>query len=121
MASLTIRKPVVLPVPRLDLGNMPFANEGDPAVVLAKAEKDREAGAAAQYINFPVDIPEEVREQLVHYQQQVLNYRSWASLRWWTTTYASPTVPQDDSKESRAKRVGYAARVAEYDIRNTPW
>lgn len=121
-STLTVAKPIILPVPPLQLGNMPFAGEGDPDETLEKAKKDREQGSAAQYINFPKnDIPDSARELLVQYENAILNYRSWASLRWWNTTYASPTVPQDESPESSAKRVGYCARVAEYDMKSTPW
>ncbi|KAG4026372.1 hypothetical protein MFRU_041g00170 [Monilinia fructicola] len=119
--TLTSKHPVILPVPPLDLGNMPFAGEGDPDETVEKAKKDREAATAAQYINFPKDIPEEARELLIKYEKAILSYRSWASLRWWNTTYASGSVPQDGSIESTAKRVGYCARVAEYDMKNTPW
>ncbi|KAJ8068954.1 hypothetical protein OCU04_002635 [Sclerotinia nivalis] len=103
------------------MNNMPFAGEGDPDETLEKAKKDREVGSAAQYINFPKDIPEEARAILIQYEKAILSYRSWASLRWWNTTYASATVPQDGSAASAAKRVGYCARVAEYDMKNTPW
>ncbi|KAF7865368.1 hypothetical protein EAF04_006345 [Stromatinia cepivora] len=118
---LTAKSPIILPVPPLDLGNMPFAGVGDPDETLEKAKKDREVGSAAQYINFPKDIPEEARALLVQYEKAILSYRSWASLRWWNTTYASSTVPQDESIESSAKRIGYCARVAEYDMKHTPW
>ncbi|KAI9641627.1 hypothetical protein NHQ30_009481 [Ciborinia camelliae] len=119
--TLTVNGPIILPVPPLHLGNMPFAGEGDPEETLEKAKKDREVASAAQYINFPKDIPEEARELLVQYEKAILSYRSWASLRWWNTTYASGSVPQDGSVESAAKRVGYCAQVAEYDMKNTPW
>ncbi|QSZ37275.1 hypothetical protein DSL72_009369 [Monilinia vaccinii-corymbosi] len=119
--TLTSKTPIILPVPPLELGNMPFAGEGDPDETIKKAKKDREVGSAAQYINFPADIPNEARELLVQYEKAILSYRSWASLRWWNTTYASGSVPQDGSVESAAKRVGYCARVAEYDMKSTPW
>lgn len=120
-STLTIEHPIILPVPPLKLGNMPFAGEGDPDKTLEKAKKDRETASAAQYINFPSDVPDSARELLVQYEKAILSYRSWASLRWWNTTYASSSVPQDDSEASAAKRVGYCARVAEYDMKNTPW
>ncbi|KAF7932929.1 uncharacterized protein EAE97_008696 [Botrytis byssoidea] len=69
----------------------------------------------------PLDLGQEDRETLADYKKAVLAYRSWASLRWWNNTYASDSVPQDESVASAAKRVGYSARVADYNIKNTPW
>ncbi|PQE27089.1 hypothetical protein CJF32_00000055 [Rutstroemia sp. NJR-2017a WRK4] len=116
MASIcTSEYPITLPVPPSGICPMP-ADE-----TLQKAEKDRGTACAVQYINFPVDIPENVRPLLVQYERAVRDYRSWAALRSWNTTYASESIPQDDSVESAAKRVGYCARVTDYDMRNTPW
>jgi hypothetical protein len=120
--TYTSKDLIILPVPPLDLGNMPFAGEGDSEETLRRARKDRETAAATQYVNFPnSNIPDDARDLLIKYEKSVLSYRSWASLRWWNTTFASNTVPQDASEESAAKRVGYCARVAEYDMKSTPW
>ncbi|THV50257.1 hypothetical protein BGAL_0158g00160 [Botrytis galanthina] len=120
-SDLTANSPIIQPVPPLNLGNMAYAGEGDPYETLEKAKKDREVGASVQYIDFSLDIPEEAHRLLANYKKAVLAYRSWASLRSWNTTYASNSVPQDGSVASAAKRVGYAARVAEYDTTHTPW
>jgi len=120
--TYTSKDLIILPVPPLDLVNMPFAGEGDSEETLRRARKDRETAAATQYVNFPnSNIPDDARDLLIKYEKSVLSYRSWASLRWWNTTFASNTVPQDASEESAAKRVGYCARVAEYDMKSTPW
>lgn len=91
---ITAQNPIIRPVPSLHLGNMPYADIGDDDETLRKAQQDREAGASAQYVNFPKEIPNEARELLVAYERAILAYRSWASLRWWKTTFASPSVPQ---------------------------
>ncbi|TGO10906.1 hypothetical protein BTUL_0122g00160 [Botrytis tulipae] len=91
-SNLTTEDPIILAVPPLDLGN-------------------REVGASIQYIDFFLNVPEEAREILADYKKAV----------WWNTAYASDSVPQDESVTSAAKRVGYSARVADYDIKNTPW
>ncbi|TGO63376.1 hypothetical protein BCON_0013g00220 [Botryotinia convoluta] len=118
---LTAKNPIIISVRPLSLGNMPSAEEGNPDETLEKAKKDGEVGTSVQYIDFPQNIPEAAHGLLVDYKKAVLTYRSWARLRWWNTTYASVSVPQDESVASAAKRVGYSARVAEYDIKNTPW
>ncbi|TGO35908.1 hypothetical protein BHYA_0141g00030 [Botrytis hyacinthi] len=120
-SDLTTKTPIILPVPPLDLGDMPFAEEGDPDETLEKAINDREVGTSVQYIDFSLVIPDEARGTMAAYKKAVLAYRSWASLRWWNTTYASSSVPQDESIALAAKRVSYSARVADYDIKHTPW
>ncbi|APA10907.1 predicted protein [Sclerotinia sclerotiorum 1980 UF-70] len=105
----------------LHLDGMPLAEEGDPNETAEKAKRDRKVGSAVQFINFPQDIPEEAHTKLVEYEKAVSNYRSWACLRWWNTTYATDSVPQDESAESAAKRMSYCAQVAGYDVQNTPW
>ncbi|KAF7881784.1 uncharacterized protein EAF02_006472 [Botrytis sinoallii] len=120
-SAFTAKNPIILLVSPLNPGNLQSGEDRDPDETLEKVKKDQEVGTSVQYIGFPQIIPEAAHELLIDYKKAVLEYRSWASLRCCNTTYASTSVPQDESVASAAKRVGYFARVADYDLKNAPW
>jgi hypothetical protein len=71
------------------------------------------------FINFPPSLSPSERQQLRQYQQDILDYRCWASLRWWNIVFRA--LPSDGSEESKRRQSEYAAMIAYRDMKNTAW
>jgi hypothetical protein len=90
--------------------------------VADKAVADAREVPSVWFVNFPSkDAATEGSSELKKFMQDVLDYRSWASLIWWRTVYAHPKIPQDNSKPSIAARSAFAAKCAMKHMKDTPW
>ncbi|KAF3761664.1 hypothetical protein M406DRAFT_358068 [Cryphonectria parasitica EP155] len=94
----------------------------DDKTVADKAVEDSKTTPSLWFVNFPTkDAATAGSKQLAAYMQNVIDYRCWASGRWWRTVYANNKVPQDGSKASTDARSAYCAKVAITDMKTTPW
>jgi len=89
--------------------------------VADKAVKDSKDVPSIWFVNFPAKSTADNTELLAKYMQNIEDYRSWASLIWWRTVFGNTKIPQDDSKESKATRSAYLAKVAVHHMKLTPW
>ncbi|TRX90981.1 hypothetical protein FHL15_008186 [Xylaria flabelliformis] len=86
-----------------------------------KALDDNADAPSVTFINFPENIPEEIKQKLREYQDSILQYRSWASLIWENSVDKNPDLPKDSSALSKMARTTYLASVGDYHMRHTPW
>ena len=90
--------------------------------VADKALADAKEVPSVWFVNFPSkEAATEGSSELKIYMQDILDYRSWASLIWWRNVYASTKVPQDSSVPSIAKRSAFMAKLAMKHMQETPW
>ncbi|EYE99337.1 uncharacterized protein EURHEDRAFT_541240 [Aspergillus ruber CBS 135680] len=66
-------------------------------------------------------IPEHEHQKLADAQQQLLDYRSWATLNWWDAVFTRTSLPQGTDKESTLARVSRVAEMGEQQILTGPW
>ena len=90
--------------------------------VADKALADAKEVPSVWFVNFPsMEAATEGSSELKKFMQDILDYRSWASLVWWRTVYEHPQMPKDDSTPSKAKRSAFAAKCAMQHMKQTPW
>lgn len=98
-----------------------FQLQGDVDYILDKALRDSGEASPVSYANFAVRIPEHEHQKLADAQQQLLDYRSWATLNWWDAVFTRTSLPQGTDKESTLARVSRVAEMGEKQILTGPW
>lgn len=112
-----------LPPFNFDLINqLAQATAGGDAQVIQRAITGQRNARSLWFLNFPTQtLLSQNAAKYEQYMQNILDYRSWASLIWNRTVYTSTQIPQDSSKASQAIQNAYLARVAVHHMKTTPW
>ncbi|CZT03143.1 uncharacterized protein RCO7_11521 [Rhynchosporium graminicola] len=93
----------------------------DNKTIADKAVADTAEAPSIWFVNFPSAQAAEQKELLATYMQNVLSYRCWSSLVWYTTVYESKKITNADTPEGKAARTAFAAKVAAKHMKLTPW
>ena len=71
------------------------------------------------FVNFPPNLSSSEKVVLQEYMQEVLNFRSWSSLKWWAEVFAR--IPSNGTVTVQIQQSSEFARVAYRDMITTPW
>ncbi|KAF3761666.1 hypothetical protein M406DRAFT_358073 [Cryphonectria parasitica EP155] len=71
------------------------------------------------FVNFPLELSASVQNSLRDYQQVVLDFRCWSSLKWWTEVFTR--IPVSDDPLTKIKQTSEFAMVACRDMTQMPW
>ncbi|OJJ45174.1 hypothetical protein ASPZODRAFT_38129, partial [Penicilliopsis zonata CBS 506.65] len=104
----------------LQRGRKDLATRGlIPIGIVASAKSIWKEFPSIWYVNFEVSISDEHRAQLQDYQQNVLDYLSWASVNWWEEVF--DLIPPGNNEEVKRSQTTALARIAYQDMTGTPW
>jgi hypothetical protein len=71
------------------------------------------------FVNFPPSLQSSEKVILEEYMQEVLNFRSWSSLKWWAEVFTK--IPSNGDVTVQIQQSSEFARIAYRDIINMPW
>ncbi|EEA22638.1 hypothetical protein EYB25_005416 [Talaromyces marneffei] len=73
------------------------------------------------YVNFPAnrDMTESQRESLQQHQQAIMDFKCWASLKWWANVFQ--ILPTDDSPFNKLAQSGLFVTIAMMDLPQISW
>ncbi|KAE8356258.1 hypothetical protein BDV28DRAFT_127285 [Aspergillus coremiiformis] len=90
-----------------------------PSDIASQAKSVSSDYPSVWFINFPQNLSGDQQQKLQQYQQDILEYRSWSSLKWWTEVFQR--IPPSSNSLVRLMQSRELAKLACIDMRNTPW
>ena len=71
------------------------------------------------FVNFPPSLSSSEKVILEEYMQEVLNFRSWSSLKWWAEVFQK--IPSNGDVAVQIRQSSEFARIAYRDMISMPW
>lgn len=71
------------------------------------------------FVNFPPSLSSLEKVILEEYMQEVLNFRSWSSLKWWAEVFKK--IPSNGDVAVQIQQSSEFARIAYRDMITMPW
>lgn len=91
-----IEKPIVEPPKSIEQVDFSPTEAGQR---LDKALRDSDEASSVSYASFAVGFPKDSHQKLADSQQQILDYRSWATLTWWNVVSNHASIPQGTDRD----------------------
>jgi len=89
------------------------------AAIAAQANTISTTFPSVWFVNFPMNSTAEQKETLREYQQDVLDFRSWSSLKWWSLVFER--IPKANSSDLQRMQSSEFASIACSDMKALPW